>query len=107
MLLEEARQAYDIVIIDTPPVMTSADAALMGRSPTLACSGEVGSHLLADDGGSWVSPALRRRSGGIVMVGVDTGSAGYGQLASYGYDTASSEGRSMRPPSHRSLTEAE
>ena len=30
-LLEEARQAYDIVIIDTPPVMTSPDAALIGR----------------------------------------------------------------------------
>src|SRR5207253_8730243 len=30
-LLDEARQAYDAVIIDTPPVMTSAYAALIGR----------------------------------------------------------------------------
>src|SRR5207247_683835 len=30
-LIDEARQAYDVIIIDTPPVMTSADAALIGR----------------------------------------------------------------------------
>ena len=43
---------------------------------------------------------------GIVMVGVETGSAGYGQLA--GYDnTAPSNYRLIRPPSDRTLTEAE
>jgi len=42
---------------------------------------------------------------GIIMVGVETGSASYGQLASY--DTASSDNRFMRPPSDRRLSEAE
>ena len=30
-LIEEARKTYDAIIIDTPPVMTSADAAQIGR----------------------------------------------------------------------------
>jgi len=38
-------------------------------------------------------------------VGVDPGSAGYGQLASY--DTTPSYNRFMRLPSDRRLTEAE
>jgi Mrp family chromosome partitioning ATPase len=108
-LLEEARQAYDVVIIDTPPVMTSADAALIGRFAD--------TRLLLVRWGRTSWDEMTAAAGflrlcrvgldGIVMVGVDTGSAGYGQLASYGYDTASSEGRSLRPPSHRSLTEVE
>jgi hypothetical protein len=42
---------------------------------------------------------------GIVMVGVDPGSAGYGQFASY--DTSSSDNRFMPAPSDRRLTEVE
>jgi Mrp family chromosome partitioning ATPase len=93
-LLEEARQAYDIIIIDTPPVMTSADAASIGRFADIC--------LLPVRWGrtSW---ERSRRSGfsgcaasgpdGIVMVGVDTGSAGYGQLVGYKY-------RSLGQPVH-------
>jgi len=47
----------------------------------------------------------RVRLDGIVMVGAETGSAGYGQLG--GYDTAPSDYRLTRPASDRSLTEAD
>jgi capsular exopolysaccharide synthesis family protein len=106
-LLEEARQAYDIVIIDTPPVMTSADAAVIGRFADTCL-------LLVRWGRtSWdqMTAAVgflrlcRVELDGIVMVGDDTGSASYGQLASY--NTAPSEHRFMRPPSDRRLTEVE
>jgi polysaccharide biosynthesis transport protein len=106
-LLEEARQAYDIVIIDTPPVMTRADAAVIGRFADTCL-------LLVRWGRtSWdeMTAAVgflrlcRVRLDGIVMVGAETGSAGYGQLG--GYDTAPSDYRLTRPASDRSLTEAE
>ena len=106
-LLDEARQAYDIVIIDTPPVMTSADAALIGRFADTSL-------LLVRWGRtSWeeVTAAVgflrlcRVALDGIVMVGVDAGSATYGQLGSY--DTSPSDYRFIRPPAGRRLTEAE
>jgi polysaccharide biosynthesis transport protein len=106
-LLEEARQAYDVVIIDTPPVMTRTDAALIGRL--------VDTRLLLVRWGrtSWdeMTAAIgflrlcRVGLDGIVMVGVDPGSAGYGQFASY--DTSSSDNRFMPAPSDRRLTEVE
>src|SRR5207245_139117 len=106
-LLEEARQAYDVVIIDTPPVMTSADAALIGRFAD--------SRLLLVRWGrtSWdeITAAVgflrlcRVVLDGVIMVGVDTGSAGYGQLANY--DIAPSDHRGVRPSRQRRLTEAE
>jgi uncharacterized protein involved in exopolysaccharide biosynthesis/Mrp family chromosome partitioning ATPase len=104
-LLEEARQAYDIVIMDTAPVLTSADAALIGRFAD--------TRLLLVRWGrtSWdqMTAAIgflrlcRVGVDGIVMVGVDTGSASYGQPASY--DTAPSDNRLMQPL--RRLSEAE
>jgi Mrp family chromosome partitioning ATPase len=106
-LLEEARQAYDIVIIDTAPVMTSADAAVIGRFADTCL-------LLVRWGRtSWdqMTAAVgflrlcRVELDGIVMVGDDTGSTGYGQLASY--STAPSDNRFTRPLSDRRLTEAE
>ena len=42
---------------------------------------------------------------GIVMVGADTSSAGYSQLATY--DSAPSDHRVIRTPSDRRLTEVE
>jgi hypothetical protein len=42
---------------------------------------------------------------GIVMMGVDSGSAGYSQLASF--DPAPPDNQFMRPPSDGRLTEAE
>ena len=87
--------------------MTSADAALIGRFAD--------TRLLLVRWGrtSWdeMTAAVgflrlcRVVLDGIVMVGVDTGSAGYGQLASY--DTAPSDHRFMRPLSDRRLTEVE
>jgi succinoglycan biosynthesis transport protein ExoP len=106
-LLEEARQAYDIIIIDTPPVMTSADAALIGRFADTCL-------LLVRWGRtSWdeMTAAVgflrlcRVELDGIVMVGVDSGSVDYGQLASY--DTVRSDNRFIRPFSDRRLTEVE
>jgi capsular exopolysaccharide synthesis family protein len=106
-LLDEARQAYDVVIIDTPPVMTSADAALIGRVAD--------TRLLLVRWGRTSWDQMMAATGflrlcrvgldGIVLVGVDKGSAGYGQFASY--DSAPSDHQFMRPPSRRSLAEAE
>ena len=107
-LLEEARQAYDIVIVDTPPVMTRADAAVIGRYA------DTGILLVRWGRTSWddMTAAVgflrlcRVKLDGIVMVGAETGSAGYGQLA--GYDNAApSNYRLIRPPSDRTLSEAE
>jgi polysaccharide biosynthesis transport protein len=106
-LLEEARQAYDIVIIDTPPVMTTPDVALIGRFADTSL-------LLVRWGRtSWdeMTAAVgflrlcRVVLDGIVMVGVNAASATYGQLASY--DTSPSEYRFIRPPSDRRISEAE
>jgi capsular exopolysaccharide synthesis family protein len=106
-LLEEARQAYDVVIIDTPPVMTNADAALIGRFADTCL-------LLVRWGRtSWdqmtAAVGFLRLCGvdldGIVLMGVDSGSAGYGQLASY--YSAPSDRRFTRTQSDRSLTRAE
>jgi len=106
-MLQEARQAYDIVIIDTPPVLTSADAAVIGRFAD--------TRLLLVRWGrtSWdqMTEAVgflglcQVRLDGIVMVGVDTGSAAYGRLASY--DTVPPDDRFMRRPSDRRFIEAE
>jgi polysaccharide biosynthesis transport protein len=98
-LLEEARQAYDVVIIDTPPVMTRADAAVIGRFADTC--------LLLARWGRTVGflQLCRVRLDGLVIVGAGTGSTGYGQLG--GYDTAPLDYRLTRPASDRSLTEAE
>jgi uncharacterized protein involved in exopolysaccharide biosynthesis/Mrp family chromosome partitioning ATPase len=102
-LLEEARRAYDIVIIDTPPVMTSADAALIARFAD--------TRLLLVRWGRTSWDAMTAAVGflrlcrvgldGIVMVGADAGFASYGQLASY--DTAPPDTHFIRPPSYRGL----
>jgi uncharacterized protein involved in exopolysaccharide biosynthesis/Mrp family chromosome partitioning ATPase len=106
-LLEEARQAYDVVIIDTPPVMTRADAALIGRFADIRLLLVRWGRTSWDEMTAAVGFLRLCRVGldGIVMVGVDPGSAGYGQFASY--DTAPPHDRFMRPPPDRSLSEAE
>ena len=103
-LIEEARQAYDVVIIDTPPVTTSPDAALVsrfadtrlflvrwGRTSWDEMTGAIGFLRLCRVG-----------LDGIVIVGADSGSATYGQIATYG--TGPSEDRLIPPPSYRSLS---
>jgi len=106
-LLEEARQAYDVVIIDTPPVMTRADAALIGRFVDIRLLVVRWGRTSWDQLTAAVGFLRLCRVGldGIVMVGVDPGSASYSQLASF--DTAPSDNQFMRPPSDRRLTEAE
>jgi uncharacterized protein involved in exopolysaccharide biosynthesis/Mrp family chromosome partitioning ATPase len=104
-LLEEARQAYDIVIMDTAPVLTSADAALIGRFADTRLLLVRWGRTSWDQMTAAVGFLRLCRVGvdGIVMVGVDTGSASYGQPASY--DTAPSDNRLMQPL--RRLSEAE
>jgi polysaccharide biosynthesis transport protein len=106
-LLDEARQAYDIVIIDTPPVMTSADAALIGKFADTRLLLVRWGRTSWDEMTAAVGFLRLCRIGldGIIMVGVDTGTASYGQLGSYG--PAPSDNRSMRLPPNRSLSEAE
>ena len=84
-LVEEARQVYDVVIIDTPPVMTSADAALIGRYADTRLLMVRWGRTSTDEMASAVGFLRLCRVGldGVVMVGADTGSARYGQLASY------------------------
>jgi polysaccharide biosynthesis transport protein len=106
-LLEEARRAYDIVIIDTPPVMTSADAALIGRFADTCLFLVRWGHTSWDEMTAAIGflRLCRVVLDGIVLVGVDAGSANYGQLASY--ETIRSDNRFMRVPSERKLTEVE
>jgi uncharacterized protein involved in exopolysaccharide biosynthesis/Mrp family chromosome partitioning ATPase len=106
-LIEQARQAYDIVIIDTPPVMTSADAALIGRFADTSLLLVRWGRTPCDEMTAAVGFLRLCHIGldGIVMVGVDSGAAPYGQLASY--DNSSSDYRLMGPPLARRLTEAE
>jgi Mrp family chromosome partitioning ATPase len=107
MLLEAARQAYDIVIIDTPPVMTSPDAALIGRFADtrlllVRCGRTSWDEMTAAVG---FLRLCRSELDGIVIVGADTGSASYGQLASY--NTTPLDTRFIQPPSYRSLSDVE
>jgi capsular exopolysaccharide synthesis family protein len=106
-LLEEARRAYDIIIIDTPPVMTSADAALIGRFADTCLFLVRWGHTSWDEMTAAIGflRLCRVALDGIVLVGVDAGSANYGQLASY--ETIRSDNRLMRVPSERTLTEVE
>jgi Mrp family chromosome partitioning ATPase len=106
-LLEEARQAYDIVIIDTPPVMTSPDAALIGGFADTRLFLARWGRTSWDEMTAAVGFLRLCRVGldGIVIVGADTGTARYGQLASY--DTAPPDTRLMGPRSYRSLSEVE
>jgi polysaccharide biosynthesis transport protein len=84
-LVEEARQAYHIVIIDTPPVMTSADAALIGRYADTRLLLVRWGRTSTDQMAAAVGFLRLCRVGidGIVMVGAQTRFPGYGQLASY------------------------
>jgi succinoglycan biosynthesis transport protein ExoP len=106
-LLDEARQAYDIIIIDTPPVMTSAEAALIGRFADTRLLLVRWGRTSWDELTAAVGFLQLCRAGldGIVIVGAESGSATYGQLASY--DTAPSGTRFTRPASYRSLSEVE
>lgn len=84
-IVDQARQVYDIVIIDTPPVMTSADAALIGRYADARLLLVRWGRTSSDQMASAVGFLRLCRVGldGIVMVGADRGSAPYGQLANY------------------------
>jgi capsular exopolysaccharide synthesis family protein len=112
-LLEEARQAYDIVIIDTPPVMTSADAALIGRFADTRLLIVRWGRTSWDEMTAAVGFLRLCHVGldGIVMVGVDTPSASYGQLGSYGqpasYNTEPFDVRFPRALADRSVIETE
>jgi Mrp family chromosome partitioning ATPase len=106
-LLEETRQAYDIVIIDTPPVMTSPDAALIGRFADTRLLLVRWGRTSWDEITATVGFLRLCRVGldGIVIVGADTGSAHYSQLASF--DAAPLDARLIRPESYRSLSDVE
>src|SRR5215471_11060871 len=106
-LLKEARHAYDIVIIDTPPVMTSPDAALIGRFADTRLLLVRWGRTSWDEMIATVGFLRLCRVGldGIVIIGADTDAARYGHLASY--DTAPSDNRFMRPESYRRLTDME
>jgi succinoglycan biosynthesis transport protein ExoP len=104
-LIEEARQAYDIVIIDTPPVMTSPDAAQIGKYADTRLLLVRWGWTSWDETTAAVGFLRLCRVGldGIVIVGADTGSASYGQLAIS--DTARLDTRVIRPASYRSLSD--
>ena len=101
-LIEEARQAYDIVIIDTPPVTTSPDAALVARFADTRLFLVRWGRTSWDEMTAAIGFLRLCRVGldGIVIVGADSGSATYGQIATYG--TGPSEDRFIPPPSYRS-----
>jgi Mrp family chromosome partitioning ATPase len=103
-LIDEARQAYDIVIIDTPPVTTSPDAALIAKFADTRLFLVRWGRTSWDEMTAAVGFLRLCRVGldGIVIVGADTDSASYGQLASY--DTLPADTRVIRPASYRSLS---
>ena len=112
-LLDEARQAYDIVIIDTPPVMTSADAAVIGRFADTCLLLVRWGRTSRDEITAAVGFLRLCRIGldGIVMVGADSGSTAYSRSAGYinraaSDDKAASDDRFARPTSDRTLTDA-
>jgi len=84
-LVEEARKAYDVIIIDTPPVMTSADAALIGRYADIRLLLVRWGRTSWDEmnGAVGFLRLCRVELDGIVMVGVDASAAGYAPLTSY------------------------
>jgi polysaccharide biosynthesis transport protein len=107
-LIEEARRAYDVIILDTPPVMTSSEAAVIGRLADRCL------FLVRWGRTSWdeMTSAIGflRLCGisldGIVMIGVDAQYAQYGGVGRY--DTVPADDpRRMRPNSDRRLTESE
>jgi capsular exopolysaccharide synthesis family protein len=84
-LLDELRSRYDIILIDTPPVLHVADAMLVGnRSDTLLMvvrSGRTGRQMMLR-----AAESLQRHcdaSLGLIVNGVDTSSADY--YYAYGY----------------------
>jgi succinoglycan biosynthesis transport protein ExoP len=106
-LVEEARHAYDIVIIDTPPVMTSPDAALIGRFADTRLLLVRWGRTSWDEMIATVGFLRLCRVGldGIVIIGADTDSVRYGHLASS--DAAPVDARLIRPESYRSLSDME
>jgi polysaccharide biosynthesis transport protein len=106
-LLDEARRAYDFVIIDTPPVMTSADVALIGRFADTRLLLVRWGQTSWDEMTAAVGFLRLCQVGpdGIVMVGVDTSPASYGQLATY--NTAPSDNRLLQPSAGSGLLENE
>jgi capsular exopolysaccharide synthesis family protein len=106
-LIEEARQAYDIVIIDTPPVMTSADAALIGRFADTSLLLVRWGRTSWDEVTAAVGFLRLCHIGldGIIMAGIDSSATSYSQLASY--DNTPSDYRLMRPPPAQRPTETE
>src|SRR5262249_5666051 len=106
-LIDEARQAYDIIIIDTPPVTRSPDAALVARFADTRLFLVRWGQTSWDEMTAAVGFLRLCRVGldGIVIVGADAGSASYGQLASP--DTALLDTRAIRPASYRSLPDLE
>jgi Mrp family chromosome partitioning ATPase len=106
-LLEEARHAYDAIIIDTPPVMTSAEAAVIGRFADTCLLVVRWGRTSWDEMTAAVGFLRLCQVGldGVVMMGVDSGAgSSYGQLASYAAKHPDS--RFIRPPPDRNLTEA-
>jgi uncharacterized protein involved in exopolysaccharide biosynthesis len=84
--IEKARRAYDVVIIDTPPVLTSADAALIGKFADTCLLLVRWGRASWDDVTS--AAGYLRLCGiipdGIVMVGADGQPAHYGPVGSHG-----------------------
>lgn len=106
-LLEEARLTHDAVIIDTPPVMTSTNAALLGKFADKALLVVRWGRTSWDQMNAAVGFLRLCQVGldGIVMVGAERGTAGYGQFSGYGY--AGAEARSVRPTLDRESNTAE
>jgi capsular exopolysaccharide synthesis family protein len=107
-IIEEARRAYDVIILDTPPVTTSSEAAVIARLADKCL------FLVRCGQTSWdeMTSAIGflRLCGialdGIVMVAVDSGNAQYGGVGGYG-TVPTSDPPSTRPASDRRLTESE
>jgi polysaccharide biosynthesis transport protein len=100
-VIEEARRAFDIVILDTPPVMTSADAAVVGKFAD-ACLFLVRWGRISWDEVTSAVGYLRLcgiSPDGIVMVAADGLFPQYGAIGDYaGYGAPPTNDRYVPPP---------
>jgi Mrp family chromosome partitioning ATPase len=103
-LIDEARQAYDVVIIDTPPVTTSPDSALIAKFADTRLFLVRWGRTSWDEMTAAVGFLRLCRVGldGIVIIGADSDSASYGQLASH--ETVPADARVIGPALYRSLS---
>lgn len=87
MLLDECRQNYDVVLIDTPPALAVTDAAIISRHvEQLLLVIKAGLTTMDEVAVCWQRLTQSgKRPSGLVMSGYDPSKLGYSKYQQYGY----------------------